>query len=116
MILIIAGGREFDDYEYFCEVVDDYLNKNDSIHKIISGGARGVDTMARIYCEEKNIDFQEFPADWDTFGKGAGPIRNKKMAQVGTHLLAFWDLQSRGTKHMIETARNLDLEVFVVEY
>jgi hypothetical protein len=54
-----------------------------------------------------------FPADWDTFGKGAGFIRNTKMAEYSDALIAIWDGTSRGTAHMIRTAWRKGILVYV---
>ena len=51
--------------------------------------------------------------DWAKFGKAAGPIRNKTMAENGDALIAVWDGTSRGTKSMIDLAQKLGLKVFI---
>ena len=78
--------------------------------------ASGADSLAIKYAEEKGYKVKEFPADWDWHGKSAGYIRNKQMAQYATHLIAFWDGYSKGTKHMIDLARKEGLKVRVIMY
>jgi hypothetical protein len=56
---------------------------------------------------------KRFPADWDRFGRSAGPKRNKQMAEYGDALIAVWDGESRGTKTMIEFARERGLQVYI---
>jgi len=117
--LIIAGSRYYNDLKDFEEltnrkVVDLLIKGKDKNLEIISGGARGVDSMARIFANLYKFKFTEFPADWELYGRNAGVIRNIQMANYGTHLLAFWDGKSKGTGHMIRTAERLDLEVDII--
>ena len=57
--------------------------------------------------KSKVIKIKYFPADWNTYGKSAGFVRNIEMAENATALIAFWDGKSSGTKHMIETAKKI---------
>ena len=119
--LIIAGGRDFDTrhapYMHIAvEAWRDWSEKHPAYPIIISGMARGADTFGVQLAQHYGFDLEKFPADWDTYGKRAGFIRNEAMAHRATHLLAFHDGASRGTAHMIATARRLGLEVTVVHY
>lgn len=106
--IIVAGSREYNNYHQFCLTME-ILTAGLSDFVVISGKAsRGADAMAIMWCREKGIMCREFPADWD-LGKSAGYIRNDAMAQAGTHLVAFWDLKSKGTKHMINIAQRYKL-------
>lgn len=84
---------------------------------IIQGGARGADLIARDRCAYHDIKFQTFPAEWDRYGKAAGPIRNQQMLDEGKPdcVIAFHDdiENSRGTKDMVERARKAGLTVHV---
>ena len=60
-----------------------------------------------------NLPLQIYRADWETHGRAAGPIRNRKMAENASALIALWDGASRGTKNMIETAQKKGLLVYV---
>lgn len=89
--LIIAGGRDFNNYDGMSKCLDRLLkNINDKV----------------IY----------MPADWDLYGKSAGFKRNVQMAKYADALVAFWDGVSSGTKHMIETAQKMGLDVRVKKY
>ncbi len=115
MRVIIAGCREFTDYEFFEEKVGRILCATQPRDiEIVSGGAKGVDTMARDLAAHYGIKCTVMPADWNANGKAAGPIRNRQMAEYGTHLIAFWDGKSRGTKNMIEEAEKCGLTIRVV--
>lgn len=110
MKVIIAGGREITDYDLVLKAV---LNAGFDITAVVSGGARGVDAMGERFAEEAGIQLFKFPADWDKHGRAAGPIRNQVMGDFADALIAIWDGQSRGTKHMIDYATKKGLKVYV---
>ena len=105
MKVIIAGGRDFNNYELLKEFCDNILNDND--HEIVSGNAKGADKLGERYSTERNLKLTLFPADWNKYNKAAGMIRNIEMAEYGDMLIAFWDQKSRGTKNMMEGLREL---------
>lgn len=88
------------DYEFLSEKVS--LHK-ESISEVVSGAARGADSLGELFAKENNIPVKQFPADWNAHGRAAGPIRNRQMAEYADVLIAFWDGKSPGTKNMIET-------------
>lgn len=114
--LIIAGGRDYNDYNFFKEKTAAYISEiqNGEPVQIVSGGANGVDKMGEIFAKENNLDLIVFQADWNKFGRGAGPQRNKQMADYGTHLLSYWNGESRGTKSMISLAEKKGVKVNVI--
>ena len=81
-----------------------------------TGTAKGADSLGERYAKENGYDVKLFPPDWKKFGRKAGPLRNKQMAEYGDMLIAFWDEKSSGTRNMIENATNLGLIVHVVNY
>ncbi len=118
MKVIIAGCRDFDDYEMLKEYVDHILqnvSKKEDI-EIVSGGARGADALGERYAKEHGYKLTVFPADWDKYGRAAGPKRNEKMGDYADALIAFWDGKSRGTRHMIEYAEAKSLKVRVKRF
>ena len=105
----------------YLEVMDDTdVVDNPSQVKFISGTARGADILGEQFAYTYEYDVIRFPADWNTYGKSAGYRRNAEMAKYASEaygvLFAFWDGQSRGTKHMIDLAKRYGLEVHVVNY
>jgi predicted Rossmann fold nucleotide-binding protein DprA/Smf involved in DNA uptake len=112
--VIIAGSRDFDDYDLLERTMDDLFG-NEEI-QIISGGAKGADRLGEHYAAENGLKVFVFGADWDRYGKQAGAIRNKKMAQAGTHLVAFWDGKSKGTKMMIDFAGEKGIKINVIQF
>lgn len=115
--VIIAGCRDFTDYELLREKCDYHLQNlrlEDIV--IVSGHASGADSLGERYAQERGFQLETYPADWQAHGRAAGPIRNAKMASVAHALISFWDGKSRGTKNMIDTAKKHNLQVAVVRY
>jgi hypothetical protein len=110
--VIISGSRDFDDYDTLEVACDDLLHKID-VECILSGCARGADKLGETYATNRGYPVEPWPADWDTHGKSAGYKRNADMAANADMLIAFWDGQSKGTKHMIDLANKEGLAVFV---
>lgn len=113
MRLIIAGSRDFNDIFTVRRVMHQLPWK---IKSVVCGCARGADKLGEQWATEQGITVIRFPADWDLYGKAAGPIRNTLMAENADALIAFWDGQSSGTKHMISVARAKKLKVMVYNY
>jgi basic membrane lipoprotein Med (substrate-binding protein (PBP1-ABC) superfamily) len=114
MKVIIAGGRTFNNYELLKNVCNQIIKKD---WTIISGCASGADTLAIDYAKEFNINYEEYPADWNLYGKSAGLIRNQQMLNTNaTHLIAFWDGKSPGTKNMINISKLKNIEIIVIKY
>ena len=114
--VIIAGSRGFTDYDLLTQTVDNLLtNIKDNI-EIVSGTANGADKLGERYAENRCLDVKKFPANWDTYGKRAGYLRNEQMAKYADALIAFWDGKSKGTNHMIELAENNHLKIRVIKY
>ena len=127
--VIIAGSRTYSDYATLSNIVDHIFKihlyrkgyKPNDI-EIICGMAKGADTLGETYAKNNGFQIRYFPADWDKFGKSAGYIRNKQMAEYASYrkgygaLIAFWDGKSKGTMHMINLAKEYGLKVFVYNY
>ena len=113
MKYIVAGGRDFDDKAQMKRALDTLLCLGDVI---VSGKAKGADTLGESYAGWRKLQVDSHPADWNKHGKSAGVIRNQQMAQEANGLIAFWDGKSKGTKHMIEAATRCGLEVHIYRY
>lgn len=123
--VIIAGSRDFNDYELLKKSAIEIITKKTmlpDLTRIISGGARGADTLGERFANEMGLEITRFIPDWDGLGKRAGYVRNAEMAKFAVEddndgiLIAFWDGKSRGTKHMIDLAKRYGLEVHVVNF
>lgn len=111
--LIIAGGRDFNDYELLQNSILPLLP---SIGEIVSGTCRGADLLGERFANKHNIPIKQFPANWNLYGKSAGPRRNAQMAAYADICIVFWDGTSRGTKNMIDTAIKYKLPIKVIKY
>ena len=116
MKVIICGGRDFDDLMLLAERMGHFTQRAFHV-QVISGKAKGADSLGEIWARDfTDMPVLEFPADWDKHGRRAGWIRNNQMAEVATHVVAFWDGKSRGTKMMIDIARDKDLPLKIIRY
>lgn len=126
--VIVAGSRNFPSrllvrnrihtyiQELLVDVLEDTFFDPRLFLEIVSGCARrGPDQWAIEYAEEFGWPLVKFPADWVKYnGRTAGIVRNKQMGDYATHLLAFWDGRSNGTKHMIRYMQSLDKPTDIV--
>lgn len=99
---MVIGSRNFNDYALVESKLNFLLQNHLPNVCIVSGGARGADELARKYAECNGLFYNEFPADWNKYGRSAGPRRNREMHQfISVHsdrgVVAFWDGVSRGT-------------------
>ncbi len=111
--VIVAGSRTITDVKAIRKAMNEYWLEVGP-YTVISGTARGVDTIAAIIAENAGIHVKEMPADWKKHGRSAGYRRNEDMAKEATHLLCLWDGESIGAKHMIDIAKREGLQVHVV--
>ncbi len=116
--VIIAGSRGFSNYKLLREQCNKFLREKRKTSNIIvvSGHARGADTLGEKYAQDERFTLEIYPAQWKKFGKRAGYRRNEQMAEVADALIAFWDGSSKGTKHMIDIMNEKKLLVRVVQY
>lgn len=98
----IIGSRSFNDYDKLKSILDEC----DNITEIISGGAKGADSLAALYAENHDIKLTIFKPNW-AIGRHAGLLRNTLIVQESDVILAFWDGKSKGTLNSINTAEKL---------
>ncbi len=105
--VVIAGCRDYDNYKEAKEYIDFCISNIRKISTIVivSGGASGADAIGERYAKENGFRLEKYPADWNKYGKSAGPMRNEKMAKICDYVICFWDKKSPGTKSMIEFAK-----------
>jgi hypothetical protein len=111
--VIIAGSRSFDsdnNYLFLKNKMNILLqnalkNRKQYSITIISGTANGADQLGERYANEYCLELIKIPAQWDIYGKRAGMVRNVDMAKIGTHCVVFRVNESKGSTHMIETAK-----------
>lgn len=110
MKVIIAGPRFVNNPQFVAAAI---AASKFIITEVVSGHARGVDQLGEDWAREHGVHYTLFPADWNKYGKAAGPRRNEQMAKYADALIAVWDGQSRGTGHMIRTMKNMEKIVYV---
>lgn len=120
MKVIVAGGRDFNDYTLLKTILDEFQNNYGEITEVISGTAKGADKLGERYALENNIPIKKFIPDWKGLGKKAGHVRNRQMGDYAKEhngmLIAFWDIVSSGTKGMIDYAKKIELNNLVIPY
>ena len=111
--VIIAGSRHYADYSQLRDVCDNLLADKCQTHRIVivSGGAQGADSLGENYARERGYALKRYPAQWDKYGRAAGPIRNAEMARNADALVLFWNGKSRGSLNMKEEAEKIGLPV-----
>ena len=82
----IVGSRNFTNYEFLKNTIIEWKEENNiDIGTIVSGGAKGADTLSEQFAKEHGYKILIFKPDWNTYGKAAGPIRNTTKTSVGTY-------------------------------
>lgn len=113
MKLAIIGSRSFSNSAYAFQVLDQVLLDAGHIECVISGGARGADTIGIDWAVLKGIPYTVHLPMWDIYGRRAGFIRNHNIIRDCDTLVAFWDGKSAGTRHSIDIAKNMSKTVII---
>lgn len=112
MILGVVGSRSFKNYTLLKESLEPL-----SITKIVSGGARGADSLAIEYAKEFNIPYYEYLPNFGRYGYPAALFkRNVEIVEASDVLVAFWDGTSKGTQHAINFTKARNKEIIVITY
>lgn len=108
--IVIAGSRDYNNFKEAKKFIDFCISKIKKENTLIfvSGGCSGADMLGERYAKEKGYKVERYPAEWDKYGKSAGSKRNKKMAEISDYVICFWDGKSKGTKSMIDFAKQLN--------
>ncbi len=109
MRVIIAGSRTISDAFLVHRAI---LESGFEITEVVTGCCKGVDRLGESYARNNLLRIKYFPADWEQFGPGAGPIRNKLMADYADALILVWDGKSKGSANMLRNAREHNLLVY----
>lgn len=113
MRVLVCGGRNFNNYKMLAETLDE-LNKIHRFTCLIEGEARGADRLSRAWANSRKIPVEAYPADWDTYWKSAGPIRNQEMLDKGKPDMVVAFPGSVGTADMLERAKKVNLPRVIV--
>ena len=104
--VVVTGGRGFIGRDEIFYALDDVRPV-----ALASGGATGVDAIAKDYAEARGIPFTEYPADWRTHGRRAGPLRNRTMLDGFKPDLVLAFPGGRGTADCVRQARAAGIPV-----
>lgn len=115
MKLAVVGSRTFDDYDLLKQYLDE-IHKVTPITLIISGGAKGADSLSEKWAHQNNIETQIFKPMWEKFGKQAGFLRNKDIILGSDQVLAMWDGCSKGTLHSINIADHHKISYKIIRF
>lgn len=107
MKLLIAGSRSITDFDLNGHISDD-------VDLIISGGAKGIDTLAEQYADKNGIEKLIIRPKYEKYGRAAPIRRNEEMVDISDAVLAIWDGKSRGTAYTLEYARKKGKEIIEV--
>lgn len=120
MKLIVAGGRDFANIGLLISSLTKLVEqgKIPDNPELVCGMACGADMLAYSLWANNRMTIHKFPADWKAYGKSAGYRRNAEMAEFADALVAFWDGESKGTRHMIDImmTRYPNKSVYVIRY
>ncbi len=110
----VVGSRGFDNYELLKRWLDSLVGEDGC--GIVSGGARGADSLGERYADEHEFEKHIILPNWMKYGRSAGFKRNVEIVGRSDIIVAFWDTRSAGTKHSIDTATQMRKPVIVVSY
>lgn len=114
MTIAIIGSRGITDKTLVYEKLDKIF-ANVKPNLIVSGGAKGPDTLGVLWGRDNGVEVKEFIPDWAKYGRGAGFKRNTQIVEAADLVIAFWDGVSRGTKDSIDKARKLSKRVEIIK-
>ena len=107
--IAIIGSRNFTDFAKLETEMENALKEwnltTSNINRIVSGGARGADTLADMYAKKHNLVMTTYIPDWKAFGKAAGVMRNTDIINDSDYVVAFPSRQGRGTQDSIRKAQ-----------
>ena len=111
MKAIVCGGRDFSDLEYLYQTLD-HCRKWWNLDFIITGGAKGADSLAHLWAKDRKLTTHVMNADWNTHGKAAGMIRNRQMLKEEPDVVIAFK-GGAGTENMITISRQAGIPVFI---
>lgn len=113
MKLAVVGSRSFCNEEKLENTLESI---KDRVTMVVSGGAKGADSLAESWAKKNGIPTTVFKPDWQKYGRGAGVVRNRDIISNCDECVAFWDGKSKGTKSSIDLCKKLNKKVTVISY
>ena len=110
MKLAIVGSRSVTNIQ-----IERYITEE--TEEIVSGGAKGVDSLAAEYAKSKGLKLTEFLPQYERFGRAAPIVRNKTIVEYSDKIIVFWDGKSKGALSVIKHAEKIEkpLEIIICE-
>ena len=113
----IVGGRDFKDYDLLKEKLVEFIGVNNiTVDAIVSGGAKGTDTLAEKFAEDTGVQMVVFKPEFDRYGRRAALERNTLIIDHSDIVFAFWDGKSKGTLDSITKAKKMEKKLFIISY
>ncbi len=115
--VVISECRDYNNYNEAKTYIDYYLTniRKENEIVILSGCASGADAIGERYAKENCLKVKKYPANWEKYGKSAGPKRNEEMAKNCDYVLCFWEGKSKGTKSMINLAKKYEKPIRILK-
>ena len=107
MKLAIIGSRSLT-----INNLEDYIPENTV--EIISGGAKGIDSCAKMFALKNSLKYTEFLPKYNLYGRAAPLRRNLEIISYADMVLAFWDGKSRGTKFVIDNCKKINKPIRIM--
>jgi predicted Rossmann fold nucleotide-binding protein DprA/Smf involved in DNA uptake len=108
MKIAVVGSRSLDNYQLVKSILEQY-----TFSQIVSGGAKGIDTLAEQYSDELGlIEPLVILPDWKQYNRGAGAVRNREIVDTADFVVAIWDGKSKGTQISINHAKKTHKPIF----
>ena len=113
MRILVTGGRSWDDRKIIMDaLLEATRGMNWDDVTVVHGGARGADTIAAELATGFGMKTEAHLANWSEYHRAAGPIRNKKMVDLGADVcLAFLMPNSKGTANCVEQAKKAGIKI-----
>jgi hypothetical protein len=116
MKVLVCGGRDIADEGLVFNTLDKVsssvsLTMGQNISLLIHGGARGADSIAEKWAQNRGVETRRYPADWGRYGRQAGPIRNREMLMDGKPDLVVAFPGGKGTHNMESQAERMNLPI-----
>lgn len=113
--LAIIGSRNFTDYAFMRENIQALLDKLPGMDRVVSGGAKGADSLSERIAQDFGLGHRHIAAEWSRYGRAAGPRRNQQIIDEADVIAAFPLGESKGTQDGIRKARVAGKQVFVFQ-
>ncbi len=117
MNIAIVGGRDFNDFELLKKTLVNFMGGNQTfLNAIVSGGAKGADTLAEKFADDNNIKKIIFKPNFIKYGRAATLKRNTEIVENSDIVFAFWDGKSKGTLDSINKAKKMEKILHIINY